>query len=135
MRPRPIPRKTSRDRTCSSYPRASFNEAAADTAENGGPSPADLVDHPGFNEAAADTAENGRGRGRARHARHRASMRPRPIPRKTSDPGGRPGRIAVRFNEAAADTAENGGLAVAVGARPRRFNEAAADTAENGRSR
>ena len=36
----------------------------------------------GFNEAAADTAENVAGR-IGRRPRHMASMRPRPIPRKT----------------------------------------------------
>ena len=58
MRPRPIPRKTTRACVGVHPVYGCFNEAAADTAENGAPP---VVVH----------------RGPA------ASMRPRPIPRKT----------------------------------------------------
>ena len=40
---------------------------------------------------------------------HVASMRPRPIPRKTETPVRPIVNASFRFNEAAADTAENGG--------------------------
>ena len=66
-----------------------FNEAAADTAENvGGRIAAEDLDQRRFNEAAADTAENGSIVEAKRAALMIASMRPRPIPRKTSVQGG-----------------------------------------------
>ena len=156
MRPRPIPRKTRRHDRRRKREERRFNEAAADTAENGprpgGTTPASrrfneaaadtaenemqaqvtwLRTFRGFNEAAADTAENAGWRPAGAAATTGASMRPRPIPRKTSGRRCRPRAASPRFNEAAADTAENGSRRT----RPRRpgprFNEAAADTAEN----
>ena len=64
-----------------------------------------------------------------------ASMRPRPIPRKTMDGRFLSAARKRRFNEAAADTAENARWSRRTRTRPRRFNEAAADTAENGAKR
>ena len=60
-----------------------------------------------FNEAAADTAENDPAARRMDPTVLIASMRPRPIPRKTSSAAPPTPWGAPRFNEAAADTAEN----------------------------
>ena len=60
-----------------------------------------------------------------------ASMRPRPIPRKTAVRGGKIAAVDARFNEAAADTAENAPWPPPPARPSARFNEAAADTAEN----
>ena len=82
MRPRPIPRKTDLSDNRTVLRTIRFNEAAADTAENGG---------------CAYRGRRGAG----------ASMRPRPIPRKTRQSPASPRYGTGRFNEAAADTAEN----------------------------
>ena len=95
MRPRPIPRKTIRSHNTALRNPLCFNEAAADTAENGNPG-GDLRRRRGrFNEAAADTAEN-------ENARQHLVV-PRQPP---------------RFNEAAADTAENGWNGTSRGSAP-----------------
>ena len=84
-----------------------FNEAAAAAAENlpgGGPRAAAGTR---FNEAAAAAAENQGSPVQKSTSVCRASMRPRPRPRKTpAVPGGGP-RAAAGFNEAAAAAAEN----------------------------
>ena len=61
----------------------------------------------GFNEAAADTAENVFIETKMNKRVTDASMRPRPIPRKTRREPLEARDAPRRFNEAAADTAEN----------------------------
>ena len=108
MRPRPIPRKTRAAALRPAAGRGRFNEAAADTAENGAGTLGAGGGTRGFNEAAADTAENA-------------------AAGTLGAGGGTRG-----FNEAAADTAENGCTSRTRIWWTGRFNEAAADTAENG---
>ena len=71
MRPRPRPRKTFRFSAAACRRPPSFNEAAAEAAENVDPNHKLNPSRPRFNEAAAEAAENGdrgavQGRGSAR---------------------------------------------------------------------